>query len=82
MCRQSARALRSSADADRHSAGESSGGHALTRTAADLYWIPLGAGGRCVRFNDRVFEAIHAARQRQRCDLCPLLTTSGSRYMR
>jgi hypothetical protein len=33
-------------------------GHALTRTAADLYWIPLGAGGRCVRFNDRLFEAI------------------------
>jgi hypothetical protein len=38
--------------------------------AADLYWIPLGAGGQCVRFNGRVFEAIEAARQhRRRCDL-------------
>ena len=35
-----------------------------------LYWIPLGAGGRCVRFSGRVFEALQAARQhRQRCDL-------------
>lgn len=42
-----------------------------SRTAAvDLYWIPLGAGGRSVRFNGRVFEALEAARQhRQRCDL-------------
>jgi hypothetical protein len=42
-----------------------------TRTAAvDLYWIPLGAGGDCVRFNGRVFEAIAAARgHRPRCDL-------------
>ena len=33
------------------------------RTAAvDLYWIPLGAGGHCVRFNGRVFEALAAAR--------------------
>ena len=42
-----------------------------SRTAAvDLYWIPLGAGGRCVRFNGRVFEAVEAARQqRPRCDL-------------
>jgi hypothetical protein len=38
--------------------------------AVDLYWIPLGAGGHCVRFNGRVFEAIEAARQhRRRCDL-------------
>ncbi|HET8821959.1 MAG TPA: hypothetical protein VFM57_10470 [Thermoleophilaceae bacterium] len=38
--------------------------------AADLYWIPLGAGGHSVRFNGRVFEAIEAARQhRPRCDL-------------
>jgi hypothetical protein len=37
-----------------------------SRTAAvDLYWIPLGAGGHCVRFNGRVFEAIEAARQRR-----------------
>jgi hypothetical protein len=38
--------------------------------AVDLYWIPLGAGGRCVRFNGRVFEAIDAARtRRERRDL-------------
>jgi hypothetical protein len=42
-----------------------------SRTAAvDLYWIPLGAGGRCVRFNGLVFEAMQAARRhRPRCDL-------------
>ena len=36
----------------------------------DLYWLPLGAGGRSVRFNGRVFEAV-AARigRRRRCDL-------------
>jgi hypothetical protein len=28
----------------------------------DLYWIPLGAGGHCVRFNGRVFEALCAWR--------------------
>ena len=39
-------------------------------SAIDLYWIPLGAGGHCVRFNGRVFEAIDAARnRRERCDL-------------
>lgn len=27
----------------------------------DLYWIPLGAGGNCVRFNGRVYERIVAA---------------------
>jgi hypothetical protein len=32
----------------------------------DLYWIPLGAGGHCVRFNGRVFEAIQAARRHRR----------------
>jgi hypothetical protein len=38
--------------------------------AADLYWIPLGAGGTSVRFNGRVVEAIQAARRhRARCDL-------------
>lgn len=38
--------------------------------AVDLYWIPLGAGGRSVRFNGRVFEAIDATRRhRERCDL-------------
>lgn len=36
----------------------------------DLYWLPLGAGGRFVRFNGRVYEAIHARLEhRQRLDL-------------
>ena len=38
--------------------------------AVELYWIPVGAGGRYVRFNGRVFEAIEAALQRRsRCEL-------------
>ena len=38
--------------------------------AVDLYWIPLGAGGPCVRLNGRVFEAVAAARRhRARCEL-------------
>ncbi len=38
--------------------------------AIDLYWIPLGAGGRFVRFNGTAFEAITALIQgRPRCDL-------------
>ena len=28
--------------------------------AIDLFWLPLGAGGHFVRFNGRVYEAIHA----------------------
>ena len=36
----------------------------------DLYWLPLGAGGRSVRLNGRVFEAVAAAvAGRRRCDL-------------
>ena len=31
----------------------------------DLHWIPLGAGGHCVRFNGRVYEALIAARERR-----------------
>jgi hypothetical protein len=34
--------------------------------AVDLYWIPLGAGGRFVRRNGRVYEAIAAARAHRR----------------
>ena len=30
------------------------------RTAIDLYWLPLGAGGRSVRLNGRFFEAVAA----------------------
>lgn len=32
----------------------------------DLYWLPLGAGGRFVRFNGRVYEAVHARREHRR----------------
>lgn len=38
--------------------------------AVDLYWIPLGAGGHCVRFNGRVYEAMKAGwARRDRCEL-------------
>jgi len=54
------------------------------RAAIDLYWIPLGAGGHCVRFNGRVFEAIQAARQhRRRRDLyhaAIVVELDGERY--
>jgi hypothetical protein len=33
--------------------------------AVDLYWLPLGAGGHCVRLNGRVFEAGAALLQRR-----------------
>lgn len=35
-----------------------------------MYWLPLGAGGRSVRLNGRVFEALVARLERRaRCDL-------------
>jgi hypothetical protein len=38
--------------------------------AVDLYWLPLGAGGHCVRLNGLVYEALAALVQRRaRCDL-------------
>lgn len=38
--------------------------------AVDLYWLPLGAGGHCVRLSGSIFEAISArAKQRTPCDL-------------
>ncbi len=41
-----------------------------SRSAVDLYWLPLGAGGHSVRINGRVFEAALAWREsRARCDL-------------
>jgi hypothetical protein len=52
--------------------------------SVDLYWIPLGAGGHCVRFNGRVFEAIAAARRhRPRRDLyhaALVVELEGDRY--
>lgn len=43
---------------------------ARSETGIDLYWLPLGAGGRSVRVNGLVFEAL-AARlaRRPACDL-------------
>ena len=40
------------------------------QAAVDLYWLPLGAGGRSVRINGRVFEFFCARVQRR--DLCDL----------
>jgi hypothetical protein len=33
---------------------------APSRSSIDLYWLPLGAGGRSVRLNGRVHEAVAA----------------------
>ncbi len=41
-----------------------------SKAAIDLYWLPLGAGGRSVRLNGKVFEAATAwLGRRDRCDL-------------
>src|SRR3954453_19160107 len=38
--------------------------------AVDLYWLPLGAGGRFVRLNGRAYEAVMARIERRpACDL-------------
>jgi hypothetical protein len=43
---------------------------AATDYGVDLYWLPLGAGGRFVRLNGRVFEAVAARLARRApCDL-------------
>ena len=34
--------------------------------SVELYWLPLGAGGWFVRLNGRIWEAVHAHRQRRR----------------
>jgi hypothetical protein len=51
---------------------ETGGGDLLARDAAarataavNLYWLPLGAGGRFVRLNGRVYEALAARLQRR-----------------
>lgn len=40
----------------------------MTRPEAgiDLCWLPLGAGGWFVRFNGRIYEAVHALLERRR----------------
>ena len=35
-------------------------GRTMDDGKVDLYWLPLGAGGHCVRANGRVYEAIAA----------------------
>ncbi len=35
-------------------------------SCVDLYWLPLGAGGRCVRLNGRIFEALVARHEHRR----------------
>lgn len=37
----------------------------MTGSRVDLYWLPLGAGGRSVRFNGRVYESLVARRERR-----------------
>jgi hypothetical protein len=37
----------------------------VTQAAVDLYWLPLGAGGRFVRLNGRLYEALAARVQRR-----------------
>jgi hypothetical protein len=37
----------------------------MAAAAVNLYWLPLGAGGHCVRFNGLVFEAVSARVQRR-----------------
>lgn len=45
-------------------------GAAPALAGVDLYWLPLGAGDRVVRWNGRVYEALVAFRDhRERCDL-------------
>jgi hypothetical protein len=34
-------------------------------SSVDLYWLPLGAGAHCVRWNGRAYEAVAAARERR-----------------
>lgn len=42
----------------------------MTSAAVDLFWLPLGAGGHCVKLNGRVYEMISAWTQgRPACDL-------------
>jgi hypothetical protein len=35
----------------------------LNTTGIDLYWLPLGAGGHCVRWNGRAYEWLRARRE-------------------
>jgi len=39
--------------------------HAASGPGVDLYWLPLGAGGRSVRLNGRVYERVVARLERR-----------------
>ncbi|MGZ5398382.1 MAG: hypothetical protein ACXWDM_00115 [Nocardioides sp.] len=53
--------------------------------AVDLYWLPLGAGGHCVRLSGRVFETIAAHHQhrapRALYHSALQITVRGTRYV-
>jgi len=40
----------------------------VTDSWTDLYWLPVGAGGRFVRWNSRAYELVVAAHQHRRPD--------------
>ena len=56
----------------------------MPTSKADLYWIPLGAGGHSVRLNGQIFEVVAAARgHRARCALyhsALVVSVDGERY--
>lgn len=56
----------------------------MTAAWVDLYWIPLGAGGQCVRWNGRVYERLVAASQhRPPANLVHsalMITSAGTTY--
>lgn len=47
------------------SGARASGGDATGAASVDVYWLPLGAGGRFVKFNGRAYEALAARLQRR-----------------
>lgn len=59
-------------------------GTGAATVGVDLYWLPLGAGGHCVRLNGRVYEGVAAFRERRaRCALyhsALQVTARGVRY--
>lgn len=70
---------------DRAQLGSRLRGGVATGYSVDLYWLPLGAGGRFVRLNGRVYEAVLALWQRRtRRDLYHSaleVTTPAGRYV-
>ena len=59
-----------------------SGGEPVGPSWVDLYWLPLGAGGRSVRWNGRLFEVVAARREHraaQELYHCALVVADGAR---